>query len=360
MIKDNSGVMMQKKEFSLKEIATLTGSTLAGDPNKLISHVADLESASEDDASFLANVRYTTAMETSKAGVIFVSGEIPLHENKNFLISENPSRSFQTLVELFFEKEQKITGFEGIHPTAVVHETVTLGKNVSIGPQAVIDEHTFIGENTRIGAGCYIGPRNTIGSDCLLHPRVTIRENCIMGNRVVIQPGAVIGSCGFGFTTDKSGKHSRLMQLGNVVLGDDVEIGANTVIDRSRFKSTKISSGTKIDNLVQIAHGVIIGEHNIIVAQTGIAGSTETGKYVVIGGQVGINGHIKICDGAMIAAKSGVTKSIKAPGKYSGYTAIPIKEFNRHHILSLRIETYVNQIKELNKRLTALEQGPLL
>ena len=347
--------MMQKKEFSLKEIAELTNSTLVGDPNKCISHVADLENANENDASFLANPLYVRAMEGSNAGVIFITDKITLVQNKNFLIHENPSRAFQQLIELFFGKKQIHTGFTAIHPSSVIHPSVKIGKNVSVGPHAVLDENVTIGDNTTIGAGCYIGPQTTLGADCTLHPRVTIRENCTIGNSVVIQPGAVIGSCGFGLDTDTNGTHTRLTQLGIVIIGDDVEIGANTVIDRARFKATTIGKGSKIDNLVQIAHGVIIGQHNIIVSQTGIAGSSETGNYVVIGGQVGIVGHVKICDQVMIAAKSGVTKSIKKPGKYGGYTLLPINEFNRNHIMLLNIEKHVKEIKELNKRLQALE-----
>jgi len=347
--------MMQIQEFTLKEIAELTNSTLVGDPNKCIRHVADLETANENDASFLANPLYIRAMEGSNAGVIFVSDKIRLVQNKNFLVNENPSCAFQQLIELFFGKKQILTGFSAIHPSAVIHPSVKIGKNASIGPQAVLDENVTIGDNTTVGAGCYIGPQTTLGKDCTLHPRVTVRENCKIGNRVVIQPGAVIGSCGFGLTTDKNGTHTRLTQLGIVVIGDDVEIGANTVVDRARFKATTIGKGTKIDNLVQIAHGVIIGEHNIIVSQTGIAGSSETGNYVVIGGQVGIVGHVKICDQVMIAAKSGVTKSIKKPGKYGGYTILPINEFNRNHIMLLNIAKHVKDIKELNRRILLLE-----
>lgn len=345
---------MQKKQLTLEKIAELTGSKLVGDPTKLISHVADLENASSDDASFLSNPLYEKALSSSKAGVIFVNHSLKLTSNQNFLVSENPSRAFQQLVELFFEN-QTLTGFEGIHRSAVIHETVKLGKNVKIGPLCVLDEHVVIGDNTQIGAHCTIGPKTTIGENCFFHPRVTIRENCIIGNRVVLQPGAVIGSCGFGFTTDNRGNHTKLNQIGNVIIEDDVEIGANTTIDRARFKSTIIGKGTKIDNLVQIAHGVIIGAHNIIVAQTGIAGSSETGNYVVIGGQAAINGHIKISKGAMIAARTGVLRDILEPGKYGGYPAMPISQFHRTQVHLLKIGTYVKEIQELKKEIEKLK-----
>jgi len=344
---------MNKRVFTLAELAELTKSRLVGDPNYKITNVADLESASSEDASFLSNPLhgnslYEKAMQTSKAGVVFVPSNQQLIPNRNFLLSDDPSRAFQQTVEAFVG-EIKYTGFKGIHPSAIVHGDVSLGKNIVIGPHAVIDEGVSVGDNTVIGAGCYIGPNTVIGYDCLLHPKVTVRERCQIGNRVIIQPGAVIGSCGFGYTTDAQGKHTKLNQVGIVSIEDDVEIGANTTIDRSRFKSTVIGMGTKIDNLVQIGHGVVIGRYNIIVAQTGIAGSTTTGNYVVIAGQVAIAGHLTIADKTMIAGRSGVSKSITKSGKYGGIPAVPLHEYNRNSVFLRNIETYIEQIKELQK-----------
>lgn len=343
---------MQKKQFSLKEIATLTKAKLIGDPEKLIFQVADLENATTSDVSFLANSRYEQAMKESNAGAIFVSKGIDLPTNKNFLLHENPSRAFQQLVELFHGEKQKMTGFTGIHPSAVIHPLALLAEGVEIGPLSIIDEGVKIGKNSKIGAGCIIGPYTTIGTDCYFHPRVTIRENCVIGNQVVIQPGAVIGSCGFGFTTDKNGHHKKLNQIGNVIIEDLVEIGANTTIDRARFKATVIRNGTIIDNLVQIAHGVIVGKHTIIVSQTGIAGSTEIGDHVVIAGQVAINGHIKICKGAILSARTAVLKSITKPGKYGGYPAKPLAEYNRNLVHFMNIETLAREVKKLKKELS--------
>lgn len=346
---------MKKTEYSLKELADITGSKLVGDKDKLIQHVADLENATDCDASFLSNPRYEQAMRKSKAGVIFVNPHLLLDENKNYLIHENPSRAFQQTIEIFFGEKLLLTGFKNIHETAVIHPSAKIGDGVQIGPLTVIDQNVVIHDNTKIGASCSIGPNTTIGKDSFLHPRVTIRENCQIGDRVVIQPGAIIGSCGFGFTTDSKGEHTKLNQIGNVIIEDDVEIGANTTIDRARFKSTKIGKGTKIDNLVQIAHGVVVGNHSIIVAQTGIAGSTEVGDHVVIGGQVAVNGHIKICKGTMLAARSGVSKSIKKPGKYGGYPLLPLNEYNRHQVLLSNIENYLKEIKDLKRKIEELE-----
>lgn len=346
---------MEKKVFTLQELAEQTGSQIKGNASYHIVNVADLETATEEDISFLANPRYEQAMNKSKAGAVFVSPSVTLPENKNFLINENPSAAFQKAIELFYGQLNPLSGFKDIHPTAVIHPTAKIGKNVTISPYVVIDENVTIDDDTFIGSGCYIGPGTTIGKNCTLHPHVTIRENCKIENRVILQPGVVIGSCGFGYITDKFGKHIKLEQRGKVHVEDDVEIGANTTIDRARFKSTHIKRGTKIDNLVQIAHGVVVGEDNIIVAQTGIAGSTQTGRHVVIGGQTAVAGHIKLEDGVMLAGRSGVTKSLSR-GKYGGVPAMPLQEHNRNNVFLRNIETYVNQIKDLEKRIEQLEK----
>lgn len=341
---------MQNTKFTLAELAKLTNSELVGNPQHIINDVADLQTAKENDASFLANARYEQAMKESSAGVIFVDASLEVVPERNFLVNSNPSQAFQKLIDLFHPNALEFSDFSEVHPTAVVHKSSTIGKNVTIGPRAVIDKNVTIGNNSVISAGCYVGPSTTIGTDCLLHPNVVIRERCIIGNRVIIQPGAVIGSCGFGYITDKNGVHTKLNQVGNVILEDDVEIGANTTIDRARFKATHIKRGSKIDNLVQIGHGVVVGEHNIIVAQTGIAGSTTTGRNVVLGGQVAVNGHIHLGDGVMIAGCSGVSKTLPEAGKYGGIPAVPLKEYNRNSVFLRNIETYVKQLKELEKK----------
>lgn len=338
---------MQNPSFSLQELAEVTKTQLIGDPKHRITNVADLDTADENDASFLANPRYEQAMRSSKAGVIFIAPNVPLIEGRNFLVSDNPSRSFQTVVETLHANANLRTGFNGIHPTAVVHPTAKFGKEVVIGPHAVIDQDVTIGDRTFVGAGVYCGVGTTIGDDCTLHPHVTIRERCHIGNRVILQPGAVIGSCGFGYTTDAKGKHTKLNQVGTVTIDDDVEIGANTTIDRSRFKTTRIGRGTKIDNQVQIAHGVIIGEDNIIVSQVGIAGSSKTGRNVILAGQVGISGHITLGDGVVMSARSGASKSIDKPGNYGGAPAMLIDNYNRMSVHLRNIEKYVRELKEL-------------
>lgn len=319
------------KGFTLKELSELTKTEVYGDKEKFITGVDTLEEASTNDASFLANPRYFEIALKSKAGVICC--QEPLNQSGNFLLSSNPSKNFQELIKLFLPPEENRSAFTSIHPTAIIHESAIIGKNVTIGPYSVIDQGVVIDESTTIYAHVFIGSNSKIGKNSLIYPHVTIRERSIIGDRVIIQPGAVIGSCGFGFTTAADGSFQKLEQLGNVIIEDDVEIGANTTIDRARFRSTIIHRGSKIDNLVQIAHNVEIGEHNGIAAQTGIAGSSKTGKHVLFGGQAGVVGHVTICDNVMLATRSGVSKSVQKPGKYRGSPVMPLEDYNRQEIL---------------------------
>ncbi len=336
------------KRFTLAELGAHSGAHLVGDPTFCITGVNTLEDAIPSDASFLANPRYTEAMRKSEAGVICVDPNVELIPGKNYLVSPDPGRAIQIIAELFLTAGS--SGFNGIHSSAVIHPSVQIGPNVSIGPYAVIDRNVQIGANTQIGPHVSIGYEVEIGTDCQIHPHCTIRERCRLGNRIILQPGTVVGSCGFGYTPDPMGRHIKLEQLGSVVIEDDVEIGANTTIDRARFKETLIRKGTKIDNLVQIAHNVEIGEHNIIAAQTGIAGSAKTGKYVMLGGQVGVVGHVELTDHTLVASRGGVSKSLKS-GKYRGSPAVPIAEYQRQEAHVRKLEEYVERLRALEKKL---------
>ncbi|MBM3198063.1 MAG: UDP-3-O-(3-hydroxymyristoyl)glucosamine N-acyltransferase [Chlamydiae bacterium] len=339
------------KILSLQELAELTESELLGDASLLIHGVGSLEEASVEEVSFLANLKYKEAMKRSKAGAIFISPDAERLPGQNYLIHPNPSLAFQKAVEFFLLTSCRDTGFIGIHPTAVIHPSAVLGSDVQIGPCVSIDQGVVIGEGTRIYSHVSIGPGSHIGKQCIIHPHVTIREQCFLGDRVVIQPGSVIGSCGFGFSTDARGVHTKLDQLGCVIIEDDVEIGANTTIDRARFRKTCIGKGTKIDNLVQIGHNVCLGPHNLIVSQTGISGSTTTGRNVVLGGQCGVVGHIHITDGVMVASKGGVSKSISQPGKYAGVPVLPIEEHNRQQVLLRKIALFAKRLDHVEQTL---------
>ena len=345
------------KQFSLAELSELTETDLVGNPDLKIISVDNLESASEQDASFLANPRYKEAMKQSNAGVICIDRSTEIVEGKNFLVSDNPSRTFQLIAEKILAASHQGSGFKGIHPTAVIHETAKVGEDVTIGPHVVVDAHTTIGNRTEIYPNAYVGSGVIIGEDCTLFPGSVVRERCVLGNRVILQPGAIIGSCGFGYTTNpKTGHHTKLEQIGNVVVEDDVEVGANATIDRARFKTTRIGKGTKIDNLVQIAHNVELGENNIIVSQTGIAGSAKLGNNVFLGGQAGVVGHLSICDNVKIATRGGVSKTITKPGIYGGGPVSPMPEFNKRQVLLRKIETFVKEIESLKKRIEKLEE----
>ena len=343
------------KSFSLRELAQLTRSKLIGDPDYEIENVDDLRSASPRDASFLANSRYRQIAEKSKAGLICIDKGIPPFSGRNFFVSDDPSRTFQKIAEiLLFDKDHQ-TGFQGIHHTAVIHESAHIGEHVTIGPYVVLDRGVSIGDHTSIYSHTSIGPAVVIGSHCTLYSGVTVRERSILHNHVILQPGTVIGSCGYGYTTDpKTGRHTKLDQIGTVILEDHVEVGANTTIDRARFKNTLIKRGTKIDNLVQIAHNVELGENNIIISQSGIAGSTKLGNNVFLGGQSGIVGHISITDNVKIASRGGVSKSIDRPGSYRGAPVSPIQRFNKREVHLRKIETYVEKIEKLEKTIQNL------
>lgn len=352
----------QAPSFTVQELANLTGAKAIGNLSHQISSVAPLESAQKQSVTFFANQKYLEALQHSNAGLICISPEAPTQEGKNYLISNNPSVTFQKIAQLLLPKPP--SAFTGIHPTAVVHESVELAPHVCVGPYAVIDQGCEIGEGTYIEAFVAIGPGVTIGKECHLYPHVTIREGVKIGNRVILQPGAVIGSCGYGYATDGQGKHKKLEQLGIVSIQDDVEIGANTTIDRARFGETIIGEGSKLDNLVQIGHNTQIGKQNLIISQVGIAGSVKTGRNVVLGGQVGVAGHLEIGDFSNIAAKAGISKSLQGKESYAGVPATKISEHYRNlvniktitHSLK-EIKTLKEKIEQLEKELSSLKNG---
>lgn len=348
-----------EKQFTLAQLAEATSSRLVGDENKIITGINTLEEATSSEASFLSSSflvheRYKTLLKKSLAGVICIHKDQEVPEGKNLLISDNPSIAFQKIAKLFFS-DSFVTGFKGIHPTAILHEEAKIGINVQIGPFAVIDKDVIIGDNTTIHPHVTIAAGVKMGKECTIFSQVSIREGCILHDRVTLQPGCVIGSCGFGYVTDEQGNHKKLEQLGIVILEDDVEIGANSTIDRARFKKTIIRKGTKIDNLVQIGHNVEIGENNLFAAQTGIAGSAKTGSHVYGGGQVGILGHVTITDQVMLATRSGVSKSLLKSGKYRGSPAIEIPSYNKQKIHVRKLETYLKRIEALEKKIEDLE-----
>lgn len=327
----------------------MTSSLLEGEGSLSVTGVADLETAEECDVSFLDNPRYVQKMHHSKALAVFVSPHVQREKKGNYLLSPHPSFAFQKAIEYFIPPAP--SGFTAIHPTAVIHSEAVVEEGVSMGPYVVVDRGSRIGKGTTLAAHVVIGAETSVGENCLFHPHVVVRERCQIGHRVTLQSGAVIGACGFGYFTDEKGRNHPLSHRGTVILEDDVEIGANTTIDRGRFAITRIKRGSKLDNLVQIAHQVEIGEDNLIVSQVGIAGSTKTGCNVVMGGQVGVIGHVTIADRVILAARAAVSKAILKGGIYSGAPAIPIAEFNEQFVMLRNIKSLVRRLKTLEEKL---------
>jgi UDP-3-O-[3-hydroxymyristoyl] glucosamine N-acyltransferase len=323
------------------------GGELVGDPKLKIAGAASLAEATSGEISFFASRKYIGLLRKTRASAVFVPPDFaePLAAAQVRL--SNPTKAFEQVVLKFAPKP--ITFAPGIHPSAVIGSDVRLGERVSIQPHAVIEDGSKIGDDTIIGAGSYIGHETIIGSGCLIYPRVIIRERNQIGSRVIIHSGAVIGADGFGFEM-VDGRQQKIQQLGVVQIDDDVEIGANTTIDRARFGRTWIQQGVKIDNLVQIAHNVVIGKNSVIVAQTGISGSTRIGERVMMGGQVGIAGHLEIAEGTMIAGKSGIAKSLPG-GVWFGYPAVPIAEMKQQIAWIHRLGKLFARVKEIEKKL---------
>ncbi|MBM3252780.1 MAG: UDP-3-O-(3-hydroxymyristoyl)glucosamine N-acyltransferase [Candidatus Omnitrophica bacterium] len=334
------------------DIAKLIDGEVVGDRSVVITDVCGIKEAKEGDITFIANPRYLPLIEMTKASCIITPYEV-CSAPKPIIRTENPSLAFARVISLLSPDIVRYP--KGIHKTAVIGENVKLGRGVAIGPYCVIEDNVSIGDKTVLYAGVYVGHNTKIGQDCLIYPHVSIRENITIGSRVIIHSGTVIGSDGFGFVAVE-GIHHKIPQVGVVVIEDDVEIGANVTIDRARFGKTQIGKSTKIDNLVQIAHNVIIGENSIIVAQAGISGSTTIGKNVTLAGQSGVAGHINIGDYAVVAGQAGVTKSIPPNTCVSGYPAKPHNQAKRINALIQRLPLIVKRIERLEKELKGLEE----
>ena len=349
--------------ITLEEVARHVGGRVVGDGSIVLSGVAGIKEALPGQLTFLSNPKYERFLETTAASAIVVSEERAVASQANgrpLLVAENPYVAFAKAVELFSDKASAVP--PGVHPTAVVAEDALLGPGVSIGPNAVVMGGARIGDRSIVHPGAYIGPGVIIGRDTVIHPNVAVKASSLLGDRVIVHAGTVIGSDGFGFAREED-RHRKVPQVGTVVVEDDVEIGANVCIDRATVGTTRIGRGTKIDNLVQIGHNVVIGEGSIIVAQVGISGSTEVGKHVVLAGQAGIAGHIEIGDGAMVGAQSGVTKSVPPGERVSGYPAQK-HSVSKRILASLReLPSLFRRVRELERRIARLEsegecQGP--
>ncbi len=337
--------------MTLSELADLLNGTLFGPGDVIITGPAKIEEAKEGEVTFLSNLKYKHFLETTQASAVLLA-EKPDSAKVSFILVENPYVAFVTVLKLFEPK--KHTAFSGHSKQASIDPSAKIGDNVKIAPFVSIGPNVQVGSGTVLYPGVVLADNVITGADCILYPNVSIREDCILGDRVMLHNGCVVGSDGFGFAPDK-GQYYKIPQIGNVIIEDDVEIGANTTIDRATTGSTLVKKGTKLDNMIQIAHNVVVGQHTVVAAQVGIAGSTEIGNHVQIGGQSAITGHIKIGDQAVIAARSGVAKSLEEKAVVWGTPAIPLTQQKRLEINIQQLPKTLKRIRQLEKEIDRLK-----
>lgn len=339
--------------LTLHEIARRLSAELSGNGDTVIHSVGGVRDAAPGEIAFVSLSRYAADAASTRASALIVGRDWSDPAPCPLLRVDKPEAAFTQVAQWFAGADPVYS--PSIHPTAVVSPEATIGADVHVGPLALIEAGAIIGAHSIVGAQCYVGHGVRIGEHSRLYPQVSVREYCIIGNRVLIHNGTVVGSDGFGYEVDKQGIRTKLPQIGIVVIGDDVEIGANVTIDRARFGKTRIGKGVKIDNLVQIAHNVIVGDYAVIVAQVGIAGSTAIGEKAILAGQSGVAGHLTIGASAVVGAQSGVTKDV-APGSYViGFPAAPQKEVARGYAAVARLPELRERVVALQKRLEALE-----
>lgn len=336
-------------QFSALQLATMLDGTLEGNPDVKVSNIAKIEEAGEGMLSFIANPKYEEFIYTTKASILIVNESLvierPIHST---LIRVKDAYS---AFALLLEKYRYLTGNKsGIQQPAHIPQSVKMGQNVFVGAFAYLGENVVLGNNVKIYPGVYLGENVVVNDDAVLYPGVKVYDNCIVGSRAILHAGCVIGGDGFGFAPQPDGSYKKVPQIGNVVIYDDVEIGANTTIDRATMGSTIIRQGVKLDNLIQVAHNVDIGINTVIAAQTGVSGSTKIGQNCVIGGQVGMVGHIHIADGTKINAQSGLSKSITVPN--SSLTGSPAYDYKS----SLKSQAIFRNLPDLEKRVKELEE----
>ena len=339
-------------EKTVEELASLAGGRVVGDGSVVIKDVASIEEAGPGDITLMASPRYAGYIESTRASAILVGDEKYVVEGKNFIVVDNPYLAFARILECL---RPGLRPQPGVHPKAEIHKEAHVGKDVTVCAFVTIEEGARIGDRVVIYPGVYIGRDVEIGDDTIIYSNVSIREGTKIGNRVIIHCNSVIGSDGFGYAKEGS-HHYKIPQTGIVRIEDDVEIGACVTIDRATLGETVIGRGTKIDNLVQIAHNVRIGEDSIIVAQVGVSGSTRIGSRVTLAGQVGVVGHIEIGDDVTIGAQSGVAHSLPSRGVFSGSPAMPHPEWLRAQSIFARLPEMRRRLNELERRLRELEE----
>ena len=341
-------------EKTASELAVLLDGNVSGNPDVRVRKLAKIESAGPGSVTFLSNPEYERFLYGSEASVVVVGKDFqpaqPLPKDMTLLRVDDAYQAFARLLEAYDAVNKRA---EGVHPSATIDASASIGEGCFVGPGVVVEAGAVVGRGVELHAHAYVGQEARIGNDCLLHAGAKVLDRCVLGNQCTLQAGAVVGSDGFGFAPREDGPYVKVPQTGNVVLEDGCDVGALTTIDRATMGSTLLKRGCKLDNLIQVAHNVVIGEATVIAAQTGIAGSTTIGARCMIGGQVGIGGHLRIADHSRIAAKSGVSASLVQEGlTYQGNPAVPVKAFQQFHIALRRLARM-----PLTERLEAIEQA---
>lgn len=344
----------QRMGMTLGQLGERIGATVRGDPTLEVEGCAGLEEAGPRQVSFLANRKYLKLLSATRAGAVIVSPQdgSQAPETMSLLVAKDPYFAFREAVVALHGMRRLPPA--GIHPLAVIDASAQIGEGCCIEPFVVVSRGARIGARTVIYPHSTVGADVVMGRDCVLYPGVTVYDGCVLGDRVTLHSGCVIGQDGFGYATH-GGQHHKIPQVGNVVIEDDVEMGACCTVDRATVGSTRIGKGSKFSDLVAIGHGASIGEHNLLVAQVGIAGSTQTGRYVVMGGQAGVAGHLKIGDGAQVSAKAGVMDDLAPGGQYGGQPALPMSTTKRNLLALNRLPGLIQELRQLQKRVEELQ-----
>jgi UDP-3-O-[3-hydroxymyristoyl] glucosamine N-acyltransferase len=342
-------------EFTAQQIADFLNGSVEGDPTAKVNNFSKIEEGSSGSLTFLANPKYEHFIYKTKASIVLVNEDfMPTSEIKATLI--RVPNAYASLAILMNMVEQSKTRKSGIDSSAFIAQDAVIGEDCYVGTLACIGEKTEIGKGCMIYPHAYIGDRVKIGENTTIYPHATLYDGCVVGKNCIIHAGAVIGADGFGFAPE-NGVYKKIPQLGNVILEDEVEIGANTTIDRAVMGSTLIHKGVKLDNLIQVAHNVEIGENTVMASQVGIAGSTKVGSNCMLGGQVGLGGHITIGDNTQIGAQSGIISHVGENAKIMGYLAIPIKDFMRSNILFKKLPEIYQSLNQLKKEVEELKRN---
>ncbi len=343
---------MTQKKLRLDQLAELVDGEICGDGSLEIHRLESIETAEEGDITFLVKPKAAEMLEKTKATAVIVPLAIK-ESTKSIIRVKNPYLASAIIHNHLL---QQPFAAKGIHPSVVIGADCKLPENITIDPYAVLGDNVEIGERVSIGSGVYIGDNVKIGSDTTIKANVTLEFDTTIGNRVIIHPGTVIGSDGYGYAADEKGCHIKRPQVGTVRIDDDVEIGANCCVDRATFGLTWIKSGTKIDNLVQVAHNVIVGENCLMVSQSAASGSTIMGRNVVMGGQAATKGHVSLGDGVMVAARGGVTRNLQAGGIFGGYPAIPIKQWTKAATAFGKVPEIRTELRRLRSEVEELQK----